>query len=146
MLWATRRKIRISRAATAWFIRRFVDPQAVFFFGSDEEVLAHEAQGALGFHCPGTRYPKKDKNGLSPIEALVNEHHPGDAALVRLARTVRDADGPAGREEFPEAAGLRLITVSFPEVCDDDQEIVNRSAFLYDSFYEALKKLTATRG
>jgi len=36
--------------------------------------------------------------------------------------------------------------MSFPEICDHDQEIVNRSAFLYDSFYEALKKLTATPG
>ena len=42
MLWATRRKIRISRAATAWFIRRFVDADAQFLFGSDEEVLARQ--------------------------------------------------------------------------------------------------------
>jgi hypothetical protein len=103
MQWATRRKIRISRAASAWFIRRFVDPDASFAFGSDEEVLALERDGAIGFHCPGTRYPRKNAAGLTPLEALVQEHRPDDPALARLAAAVREADGPAGQEQLPEA-------------------------------------------
>lgn len=140
MLWATRRKIRISRAATAWFIRRFVDPEASFFFGSDEEALAREREGAIGFFCPGTRYGKGAKGAPSPLEVLVAAYRPADPALVRFAQIVRDADGPAGQERFPEAAGLRMITVAFPDICDDDQEIVARSAFLYDALYATLSK------
>ena len=121
-------------------IRRFVDPDATFFFGSDEEVLAREAQGAIGFHVAGTRYAKR-REGPTPIEALVAEHCPTNATLVRFAEIVRDADGAAGREQHPEAIGLRLMTVAFPDVCDDDQEIVERSAFLYDAFYAALHKI-----
>ena len=145
MEWATRRKIRISRAATAWVIKRFVDPEATFFFGSDDEVLAREAAGtSVGFHVAGTKY-EKAPGGLMPIQTLVKEHRPDDAALVRLAEIVRDADGPAGKEQFPEAVGMRLMTVAFPEVCDDDQEIVRRSAFLYDSLYAALKKTVGVK-
>jgi hypothetical protein len=143
MLWATRRKIRISRAATAWFVRRFVDPDAQFFFGTDQDVLAREAEGAIGFHCPGTRYPKKNQDGKTPLEALVAEHRPDDPALVRLAAAVREADGPAGQERLPEAPGLRLITVAFPDVVDDDQVIVEKSAIVYDCLYASLVKLTA---
>jgi hypothetical protein len=146
MLWATRSKIRISRAATAWFIRRFVDPSAEFFFGTDEQVLAREKEGAIGFHCAGTRYPKKNKDGLTPMEVLVSEHRPQDAALVRLAAAVREADGPANRERLSESAGLRLITVAFPEVCDDDHEIVRSSAIVYDCLYSSLTKLSGSRG
>ena len=142
MLWATRRKIRISRAATAWFIRRFVDPDAQFFFGSDDEVLAREREGAIGFHVSGARYPKKASDGSTPLEALVKEHRPDDPALVRLATAVREADGPAGQEQLPESAGLRLITVAFPEVCTDDHEILSRSAIVYDCLYATLVKLT----
>jgi hypothetical protein len=145
MLWATRRRIRISRAATAWLIRRFVDPEAVFFFGSDEEVLAREREGAIGFHCKGTRYAKA-KGQPSPMEALVKEHRPNDAALVRMACIVRAADGQGDEEQFPEAAGIRMVTVAFPDICDDDQEIVRRSAFLYDAWYAAMVKVTADRG
>ena len=142
MLWATRRKIRISRAATGWFIRRFVDPDAQFFFGSDDEVLAREREGAIGFHVAGARYPKKSSDGSTPLEALVKEHRPDDPALVRLATAVREADGPAGQEQLPESAGLRLITVAFPEVCTDDHEILSRSAIVYDCLYATLSKLT----
>lgn len=142
MLWATRRKIRISRAATAWFIRRFVDADAQFFFGSDEEVLAREKAGAIGFHVPGARYPKRSSDGLTPLDALVKEHRPDDAALARLANAVREADGPAGQEQLPESAGLRLITVAYPEVCTCDHEIISRSAIVYDCLYATLTKLT----
>jgi hypothetical protein len=143
MKWVTRRKLRISRAATAWLIRRVVDPQAVFLFvDDDEQAKAAESDGAIGFHCPGTRYPKKNADGLTPFEALVVEHRPADAALQRMAEIVRDADGPAGQERHPEAAGLRMMTVAFPEVARDDAEIVERSAFLYDSLYATLRKST----
>jgi len=142
MLWATRRKIRISRAATAWFIQRFVDPEARFFFGTDEEVLASENDGAIGFHCPGTAYSKATKDGLTPLEALVREYRSDDAALVRLAAAVREADGPAGQERLPESPGLRFISVAFPEVCSDDHEIVRRSAIVYDCLYASLSKAT----
>lgn len=145
MRWATRHKIRISRAATTWFIRRFVDPEAAFFFGTDEEVLAREMDGAIGFHCPGTRYPKLTKGGSTPLETLVHEHRPEDAALVRLATAIREADGPAGQEKLPESPGLRLITVAFPDVCKDDQEIVRASAIVYDCLYASLRKMTRHR-
>lgn len=140
MEWATRSKLRISRAATAWVIRRFVDPQATWFFGSDAEVLERERQGAIGFHTAGTRYGKQ-RDRPSPIEQIVAEHCPGDPALVRIAEIVRDADGPAGREQHPEAIGLRVMTVAFPDICDDDHEIIQRSAFLYDALYAAIAKL-----
>jgi len=126
----------------AWVIRRFVDPDATFSFGSDDEVRERERQGAIGFHVAGTRYGKRD-GGPSPIEQLVREHRPDDAALVRLAEIVRDADGPAGREHHPEAVGLRLITVAFPDVLDDDHQIVERSALLYDALYATLCKIVA---
>jgi hypothetical protein len=40
MLWVTRHTIRINRSATAWLIRRFIDPAATFRFVPAEEVLA----------------------------------------------------------------------------------------------------------
>jgi hypothetical protein len=144
VLWATRRKIRISRAATAWFVKRFVDPEATFYFGTEDEVLERERGGAVGFHCRGTRYPKLDAEGLTPIEALIRDHRLTDPAILRFAAIIRDADGPAGQERCPEAAGIRMATVAFPEICDDDQVIVDRSAFLYEALFAALRKVAAS--
>src|SRR2546421_10808948 len=137
MKWVTRRGIKVNRTATAWLVRRFVDPEATFAFVDAAEVAAvQEREGALGFDAPGATYPHEDARGRCSFEALVDEHHPGDAALVALARIVGAADLP-GRDPTPEAAGLRAIAFGFPLVARDDQDTVERSAFLYDSLYAA---------
>jgi hypothetical protein len=96
MLWVTRRKIRVNRAATGWLIRHFVDPDGSFLFVEPGEVARVQREaGAVGFDAPGARYPHQDAVGRCSFEALVQEHRPGDAALRELARMVRSADFPA---------------------------------------------------
>lgn len=143
MLWVTKKKLRIARAATAWLIRRFIDPQAELRFVDEAEVATLQSRdGAIGFHAKGARYPAIDAQGRTAFEALVDERCADDATLVAMGRIVHDADRGVDRPETPEAAGLRMITVSFPEVCDDDDEIVARSALLYDALYHTLSKRT----
>lgn len=140
MTWVTSRKIKINRAATAWLIRRFIDPDAEFLFVMAGDVAAEAARvGGEGFHAPGVRYPARDANGRTPFEALVEERCGDDAALRRMALIVRDADVPRV-DGVPEAAGVRLITEAFPLVATDDHETVARSAFLYDAMYAALRQ------
>ena len=136
--WVTKRGIKINRAATAWLIRRFIDPDAVFVFVSAGEV-AHEARrlGGTGFHAPGTAYPARDARGRTPFEALVEDRCADDAALRAMSVIVRHADAPQ-EIEVPEAAGLRLISGAFPLIARDDAETVEGSAFLYDALYAAL--------
>ena len=70
MRWVTRREIRVNRAATAWLVRRFVDPEAEFLFVAPEEVARVEREtGAIGFDAPGARYPHKDASGRCSFEA-----------------------------------------------------------------------------
>src|SRR5262249_8910489 len=124
-------------------IRRFIDPEATFeFVDDDAQVVAlQEQHGAIGFHAAGARYPSLNERGQTAFEALVEERCAEDSALVAMGRIVHDADkGAAEGEEAPEAAGLRMISVSFPEVCTDDLEIIARSQLLYDSLYFTLAK------
>jgi hypothetical protein len=139
MHWVTSRKIKINRAATAWLIRRFIDPDAVFVFSAPAEVAAEaERLNGIGFHAPNARYPARDAAGRTPFEALVDERCPGDPALVRMRTIIRDADLPRAGE-VPEAAGVRLITGAFPLIAADDHETIERSRFLYDAMYAALQ-------
>jgi hypothetical protein len=140
MHWVTSRKLKINRAATAWLIRRFIDRSAVFVFVSPGEV-AEEAKrlGGVGFHAPGTDYPARDARGRTPFEALVEDRCADDAALRAMSVIVRHADVPQPGE-VPEAAGLRAISGAFPLVTNDDLEIVERSAFMYDALYAGLKQ------
>ena len=85
------------------------------------------------------RYPAVNDRGQTAFEALVEEHCSSDPALVAMGRIVHDADRHSA-DEVPEAAGLRMISVSFPEVSRDDQEIIAGSKLLYDALYYSLAK------
>jgi hypothetical protein len=139
--WVTRRSVRVNRTATAWLVRRFVDPEAELVFVEPERVAdLQQREGAIGFDAPGARYPHKDEHGRCSFEALAEEHRPDDAALRELARIVHGADFADAVSLTPESAGLRAISHGFPLVARDDPETVTRASFLYDSLYAALQE------
>ena len=140
MKWVTRARIRVNRTATAWLIRRFVDPAAVLLFVEGDEVAAVQArEGATGFDAPGATYPHRDAEGRCSFEALVDEYCPGDVALQELACIVHGADFGDEARWVPESEGLRAISHGFPLVAHDYHEILQRAAFLYDALYASLK-------
>lgn len=170
MLWVTRWKIRVNRAATGWLIRRFIDPAASFRFVDPGEVARiQREESGLGFDAPGARYPHQDSVGRCSFETLVQECRPCDRALRELAQIVHCADFPdelgvvrpratrslgtfdrislAGVNRdlnlgnaMLDAVGLRTISCGFPLVTADDYETLERSAFLYDALYASLRE------
>ncbi len=147
MKWVTRRTIRVNRTATAWLIRRFIDPAAEFVFVEPEEVAeVQQREGATGFDAPGATYPHKDDLGRCSFEALVEEHCAGDPALRALAQIVRGADFADQIGSTPESAGLRAISRGFPLVCRDDHDSVDKASFLYDALYASLTDRRAQGG
>jgi hypothetical protein len=170
MLWVTRSKIRVNRAATGWLVRRFIDPDASFRFVEAADVARFQSDhGAIGFDAPGASYPHKDGRGRCSFEMLVDQYLPGDNALRALSGIVHSADFPAEtgssateqigagirswdtlslvasvrslcvRPVPPEAVGLRAIARGFPLVATDDQETLDRSAFVYDALYASIR-------
>jgi hypothetical protein len=142
MKWVTRKRIHVNRTATGWLIRRFLDPSGEIVFVEPEEVAPiQERDGAIGFDALGARYPHKDASGRCSFEQLVSERLAEDPTLVRLAAIVHGADFPEEIETTPESAGLWAISQGFTDVSKDDDEILERAAFLYDSLYAHLKRL-----
>ena len=141
MKWVTRKQIRVNRVATAWLIRRFIDPQAEFIFVEPDEVAQlQREQKAKGFDAPGATYPHKDDRGRCSFEALVDEHCSGDPVLQQIARIVRGADFPEEIDLTRESAGIRAISHGFPLVTQDDHDTVEKASFLYDALYAALQQ------
>jgi len=141
MKWVTRHRIHVNRTATAWLIRRFLDPEAEILFVTPQEVAGvQERDAALGFDAPGAKYPHQDGQVRCSFEQLVAERLGGDPALVRMARIVHGADFPAEIGITPESAGLWAISQGFTDVEPDDERIVERASFLYDSLYAHLRR------
>ena len=142
MKWVTRKRIHVNRIATAWLIRRFIDPTAEIAFVAPEEVAAvQQRENAVGFDAPGARYPHRDEQGRCSFEQLVDEHFPGDIALKRLALIVHGADFPKEIDITPESAGLWAISQGFgDQVAKDDAEIIERASFIYDALLVHLRR------
>lgn len=141
MQWVTRRHIRVNRAATAWFISRFVDRQPHFIFADPEDVEGiQRLTGAIGFDAPGARYPHRDDADRCSFEALVAAYRPRDPALAEMARIVHGADFADAIDCTPESAGLRAISRGFPLIAQRDEDTVERAAFLYDALYAGLRE------
>jgi len=139
MKWVTRKQIRVNRVATAWLIRRFIDPQAEFLFVDSAEVAkVQRRENARGFDAPGATYPHKDDQGRCSFEALVDEHCSGNSALRELARIVRGADFVDEADSSPESAGIRTISQGFPLITSDDHETLAKASFLYDALYASI--------
>jgi hypothetical protein len=142
MKWVTRKRIHVNRTATAWLIRRFLDPAAeILFVEPDQVATVQERENAIGFDAPGARYPHEDERGRCSFEQLVDEHFPNDAALQRLALIVHGADFPKEIDITPESAGLWAISQGFgDQVAKDDAEIVGRASFIYDALLVHLRR------
>jgi len=139
--WVTRRRIHVNRTATAWLIRRLLDPHAEFLFVEPEEVAGLQTrEGACGFDAPGAVYPHRDEQGRCSFEQLVSERLPDNDALSYLASIVHGADFPEEITRTPESSGLWAISQGFGDVGRDDPEILDRASFLYDALHAHLRR------
>jgi hypothetical protein len=130
MKWATRPQCHVDRAACAWLIRRFVDPEAEFVFIED---TADVPADSTPFDMRGVALSHHD--GDCSFETILRRYDLDDPVLWELARLVHEADLADDRFDEPEAAGLDAICRGLTLVLDDERSLeVSRAMF--DGLYE----------
>lgn len=135
MKWATRKGVHIDRAACAWLIRRFLDPEPEFLFVADpsevtDRVTAFDMRSADLSHHTGP-----DGTEDCTFETILHRHQLTDPVLWRLAQIVHEADLDDERYDAPEAPGLDMVVRGLSMVCDD-QQILELTGPMFDGLYE----------
>jgi len=133
--WATRSGVHIDRAACAWLIRRFIDPQAQFVFVADP---ARTPGDATGFDMRGvdlSHHTGPDGAVDCSFETILRRHDLADPVLWRIAEIVHEADVDDERYDAPEAPGLDVILRGMSMTCDD-QRIIELTGPIFDGLYE----------
>ena len=107
MKWITREHVKVDRVACPWLIKKFVDPQAEFYFVPAGQVLAEaERLGATPFDVPGVECGHHGKE--CSFEAILKKYKLVDQpALLLLGKIVNGADTDNTLWRRPEAAGLK---------------------------------------
>ena len=130
MKWATRSGCHVDRAACAWLIRRFVDPDAAFVFVDDPDEVTDDA---TPFDMPGVDLSHHGDD--CTFETMLRRYQLDDPALWDVAHIVHEADLADDRYDAPEATGLDVICRGLSMVRGDD-EVLAVSAAMFDGLYE----------
>lgn len=134
MRWATRVGVHVDRAASAWLIRRFIDPDAEFCFVEDpgdvpEDATPFDMRGVeLGHH-----------RGDCTFETILHRYELDDPVLWDLARIVHEADLEDERYDAPEAPGLDAVCRGLSFVADDDT-VLAVTGPVFDGLYELRRR------
>jgi hypothetical protein len=134
--WATRAGIHVDRTASAWLIRRFVDPDAEFVFVTDPDEVPKDA---APFDMRGVEL--SHRGGECTFEAILRRYELDDRALWEIARIVHEADLEDERFDAPEARGLDVLIRGLSMV-RSDKEMLDLTGPLYDGLYEYRRRAT----
>jgi len=131
--WATRRDLWVDRLASAWLIRRHIDPKARFLWFDPSGVPPAEA---LGFDFDGAVFTHVGER-VTFETLLASFGLEGDAALARIAAIVHSLDvGGAA----PEAAGFEALLKGLKARIDDDDRLLEEGGRLLDDLYLAFSE------
>ena len=129
--WATRRPLYADRLASAWLIRRFIDPEATMMwldFGQEapHDAVSYGYEGA-DFYNSGSR--------VTYEELLAYARRQDEPALARIGMLVRALD--IGDRQLAEAVGVETLLNGARRRAGSDDELLQECEKTFDLLYEA---------
>jgi hypothetical protein len=133
--WVTRERPWVDRLASAWLIRRFIDPQARFRWVKRPPQRLGKA---LGFDFDGATFTHVDEKVTFEV-LLVSFGLETDPALVRIAAIVHYLD--VGGFPVPESAAIEAALRGMRARTDGDDRLLERASQLFDDLYAGYAEL-----
>jgi hypothetical protein len=128
-LWATRRRLWVDRVASAWLIRRFIDPQARFVWLERPKDCPAEA---LGFDFDGADFTHVGDRVTFEV-LLASFGFETDLGLTQIGRLVHYLD--VGGSEIAEAAGFEAVLTGLREGAPDDDALLEAATPVLDALH-----------
>jgi hypothetical protein len=133
--WVTREDVFIDRIASAWLIRRFIDPEARFKFVGARGY--RPAAGELRFDMYDAEFTHEGER--CTFQTLLRRFGLVDAALAIIGDIVRDIDCKAERFGRPETAGVASLIRGIVELHETDEARIERGAAAFDELYASFR-------
>lgn len=131
--WVTRPNVKVDRIASAWFVRRFLDPKARFRFA---DPASPRREGELRFDMVGGDYTHEGDR--CTLETLVRRVGLPDRGVRAIGEIVHDLDLKDGKFARPEAAGVGALIEGLVARYEKDEDRIEHGLGLFDDLHEAL--------
>ena len=129
--WVTRVNVHVDRMASAWLIRRWIDPEARFKFVSDRQYRA--GKNELRFDMYEAEFTHDAER--CTFEVLAARLGREDAALDAIGEIVHDLDLKDQKYGREEAAGIQQLLAGIVAGNADDEARLERAFILFDDLY-----------
>lgn len=136
-VWATRARPWMDRLASAWLIRRFIDPQArILWLKSPADC----PPDAIGFDFDGATFSHVDAKVT--FETMIASFGLESHALMRLGSIVHFID--AGGLQPPEAAGIERVLAGIRTTVTDDDQLLMIASGIFDALITTFEQEVST--
>jgi hypothetical protein len=134
--WVTRKGIHVDRIASAWLIRRFIDPQARFKFvpAKGYKPLPNELRFDM-FEAEFTH-----ERDCCTLEVMIERIALSEPALAAIAEIVHDIDLKDAKFRRPETAGIDRLIAGIAMAHKEDETRLARGGALFDDLYEYFRR------
>ena len=134
--WVTRAGVHVDRMASAWLIRRFVDPEAHFKFVTEKQYTPKD--GEVRFDMFNAEFTHEGDR--CTFEVLIDRMSLDDPALRTIAEVVHDIDLKEAKFDRPETSGIAVMVASIAMAHRDDEERIARAAAVLEDLYVYYQK------
>ena len=133
-VWVTRKDVHIDRIASAWLIRRFIDPTASFVLVDQSKYTP--TTGQIRFDMFDGEFTHEGDR--CTFEVLLTRWTRSDAALEAIAQMVHDLDIKDEKYQRPETSGFAAMISGIIALYSTDEQRIEEGARLIDATYAAL--------
>ena len=134
--WVTRAGVHVDRMASAWLIRRFVDPEAHFKFVTEKQYAPKD--GEVRFDMFNAEFTHEGDR--CTFEVLVDRMRLDDPALRAIAEVVHDIDLKETKFDRPETSGIAVLVAAIAMAHRDDEDRIARAAAVLEDLYVYYQK------
>jgi hypothetical protein len=134
--WVTREGVHVDRMASAWLIRRSIDPDARFRFVPARGYKPRP--GELRFDMAGGEYSHAGED--CTFQTLVRRFALRDRALDAIGEVVHDIDCKDERFGRAETRGIAVVIRGIADAAGTDRERLARGAAVFDDLYAAFRR------
>jgi hypothetical protein len=125
--------VKVDRMASAWLIRRFIDPAARFAFDPRTPGLRFDTYEGEYTH----------EGDRCTFEVLLQRFALDDPALREVSEVVHDVDCKDGKFDRAEVSGIAAIVDGIAATHADDAERLRQGAVVFEGLYQRFRMESA---
>lgn len=130
--WVTRPQPGVDRMASAWLIRRHIDPKATFAFA------ARARRGEIAFDMHSCEFGHHGPH--CTFETVAARFGIRDPAVVRIGQIVHDLDLNETRYAPPEAPAVERMIDGLREMYVDDRTLLEQGIVMFDALSRSFQQ------